>query len=73
MPEISGFKLPRRLAEIGRPLPIIYVAGDDKPANRRMAAELRALAFFRKPVDTEILLDAIARAHSEWERIHRPR
>lgn len=41
-------------------LPIICLSADDDWASRRMAQEVQAAAFFRKPVDGTALLDAIA-------------
>jgi len=41
-------------------LPIICLSADDEWANRRKAEEMKAAAFFRKPVDGTALLDAIA-------------
>jgi len=40
-------------------LPIIALSASDDPRTRRMARELGAQAFFRKPVDASALLDSI--------------
>lgn len=37
----------------------IVVSGKDDPATRRIAKELGAVGFFRKPVDGNALLDAV--------------
>ncbi len=38
---------------------VIVIAADDDPVSRKRAREMRAKAFFRKPVDGVALLDAI--------------
>ena len=43
---------------------MIFVTGQDTPENRDRAQRLGAAAYFRKPVDDQALLDAIAWAHS---------
>jgi len=40
-------------------MPIIVVTADDDPETRREAEEMRAIGFFRKPVDGTALLDSI--------------
>ncbi len=40
-------------------LPIIVMAANDNSESRRLARKLRAVAFFRKPVDGTALFDAI--------------
>jgi FixJ family two-component response regulator len=40
-------------------IPVIALSAADDPATRRMARELGAQAFFRKPVDAAALLDSI--------------
>lgn len=39
--------------------PIIAIATDDDLASKRMAAQMNAVGFFRKPVDGVALLDAV--------------
>ena len=48
-----------RLRALGAAVPIIVLSARDDPATRRMARELGAAAFFRKPVDAAALLDSI--------------
>ena len=43
----------------GEAVPIIVLSVRDDPATRRMAREIGAAAFFRKPVDAAALLDSI--------------
>jgi FixJ family two-component response regulator len=61
MPGSTGFDFQRRLATQGIRLPVIVVSASDETSVREHARELGAVAFFRKPVDDQALLDAI-----EW-------
>lgn len=60
MPGTSGLELPGLLARAGRCLPVIFVTAHDTPEIRDRAHSLGAAAYFRKPVDDQALLDAIA-------------
>ncbi|RYD70614.1 MAG: response regulator [Verrucomicrobiaceae bacterium] len=64
MPGASGLELPRMLAQAGRDLPVILVTAHDTPDTRYRAKDVGAAAYFRKPVDDQALLDAIAWARS---------
>jgi FixJ family two-component response regulator len=68
MPDVSGFELPGYLARRGRSLPIIFVTGDTKPATEALARKLGAFDYFRKPVEAQVLLDAIAAAIQHQEQ-----
>jgi FixJ family two-component response regulator len=59
MPDASGFDLQRELTASGVTLPVIIVSASDDSSVREHARELGAVAFFRKPVDDQALLDAI--------------
>lgn len=59
MPGLSGEELYAELQARGISLPIIVVTADDDPAIRHKAQQLKAVAFFHKPVDGSALLDAI--------------
>lgn len=48
-----------RLRTMAAAVPIIALSANDDPATRRMAHNLGARAFFRKPVDAAALLDSI--------------
>jgi FixJ family two-component response regulator len=48
-----------RLHAMAATLPIIALSASDDTRTRRMARELGAQAFFRKPVDASALLDSI--------------
>jgi FixJ family two-component response regulator len=48
-----------RLRAMAVAIPVIALSARDDPAMRRMAHDLGAAAFFRKPVDAAALLDSI--------------
>ncbi len=62
MPQLSGFDVQARLAESNADLPIVMITGHDTPASRERVMAAGALAYFRKPVDGQVLLDVIAEA-----------
>lgn len=59
MPGSSGFDLAQTLASSGIKTPLIFISASDDWQTREHARELGAVAFFRKPVDDQALLDAI--------------
>lgn len=59
MPGLSGEELLEELKARGVHLPIIVVSCDDATETRRNAAKMKAVAFYRKPVDGAALLDAV--------------
>ena len=64
MPGLSGLDLPALLARAGHQLPVIFVTAHDTPETRARAQSMGAVGYFRKPVDDQALLDAIAWALS---------
>ena len=60
MPRLSGVDLQAELATKGVKLPVIFVTADDNKQLRKQARKVKALGFFRKPVDGPALLDAVA-------------
>ena len=60
----SGLDLPNLLLSAGRNLPVIFVTAHDTAQMRELAQNAGAAAFFRKPVDDQALLDAVAWALS---------
>lgn len=62
MPRVDGFRVQASLARDGYRIPVIVITGRDTPETRARAMEGGAFAYFRKPVDGEALLDAIAAA-----------
>jgi len=59
MPGMNGLELQRRLAEIGRLIPIIFLSARASEEEERRALQAGAAGFLRKPVSKETLLDAI--------------
>jgi FixJ family two-component response regulator len=59
-PGKSGLELPVLLGRSGHHLPVIFVTAHDTPETRDLALRFGASAYFRKPVDDQALLDAIA-------------
>ncbi|HME45739.1 MAG TPA: response regulator [Syntrophorhabdales bacterium] len=59
MPGSTGFDLQEKLASSGVTIPAIVVSASDDELIREHARQLGAVAFFRKPVDDQALLDAI--------------
>jgi FixJ family two-component response regulator len=56
----SGLTLPGLLAERGLDVPVIFVSAQDTEETRAAAKRAGAAGFFRKPVDDQALLDALA-------------
>ncbi len=59
MPGLSGEELQAELEARDVDLPVLVVTADDEPATRLQAEKMKAVGFFRKPVDGTALLDAI--------------
>ena len=64
MPRLTGFDLQRKLKAEGSRIPVIVISASDDAQVREQARELGAVAFFRKPIDDQALLDAITWAIS---------
>ncbi len=62
MPLMNGFEVQSQLVQSELRVPIIVLTGHDTPEARERAMEAGAAAYFRKPVDGQALLDAIASA-----------
>jgi FixJ family two-component response regulator len=60
MPGSTGFDLLQKLSSQGTRTPLIIVSASDDEQSRERARDLGAVAFFRKPVDDQALLDAIS-------------
>jgi FixJ family two-component response regulator len=59
MPGMSGDELALELKNRSVNLPIIVVTADDDQENKRLAKDIGAVGFFRKPVDGTALLDMV--------------
>jgi FixJ family two-component response regulator len=67
MPTLSGFEVLQRLAQMGNRVPVIVITGYDSPdAQARVIAD-GAAAYLLKPVEQQVLLDAIAKAIGSGE------
>ena len=60
MPGMSGDELNAELIRRGIDLSVIVVTGDDDPETKTEADKMKAVGFFRKPVDGTALLDAVS-------------
>jgi FixJ family two-component response regulator len=69
MPGMTGLDLQRELVSRKIGIPVIVVSAYDDVLTRQLARQLGAVAFFRKPVDDQALLDAIWWAMSGREGI----
>ena len=59
MPGITGLDLLKKLEPRKTRFKIIAISALDDPPTQEVARELGALAFFRKPVDGQALIDSI--------------
>ena len=59
MPGMSGEELAVQLKDRGISLKIIILSADDNQDTRRIAKDIGAVGFFRKPVDGYALVDSV--------------
>jgi FixJ family two-component response regulator len=59
MMPMNGFSVLDHLAQLRLKLPVIVISGDDKEEIYERALNKGASTFLRKPVDGQVLLDAI--------------
>ena len=59
MPGLGGCDLLEYLTDNGLHIPVIVITAFDEPASRECAKNYGALAYLRKPVDGEALIDLI--------------
>jgi FixJ family two-component response regulator len=59
---ISGIELRRRLAASGSACPVIFMTAIDDDATRSDAMAAGCIAYLKKPLAPQLLLDAIAKA-----------
>ena len=64
MPEINGFDVQARLMESGVRVPVVIITGHDSDETRDRALSGFPVAYLRKPVNDQALLDAIELALS---------
>ena len=64
MPVMNGFEVQTRMAESAMSVPVIVITGHDSDETRDRALDGMPVAYLRKPVNDEALLDAIELALS---------
>ena len=73
---MSGFDLQERLAQDQVPLPIIFITAHDDATTRERARRGGAVAYFAKPFEGHLLIEAIEKAlggrSSDREGTRRP-
>jgi len=62
LPGMSGPDLCRRLTDLGKGTPVIFVTAHDEPEIREEACRVGCAAYFCKPVRGQLLLEAITMA-----------
>lgn len=62
MPGITGLELSAQLAARKSGIPVIFITAHDAPEARDAAAATGAVAYLTKPVNDQVLLDAISMA-----------
>ena len=62
MPVMNGFEVQARLAELRVSVPVVIITGHDSDETRAIALAGFPVAYLRKPVNDQLLLDAIALA-----------
>jgi FixJ family two-component response regulator len=67
LPGLSGLDLKHALNARHSQLPLIFLTAHDTTESRTAAHEAGATGYFRKPVDTQALLDAINWALNEQQ------
>ena len=65
MPLVDGFEVYEHFLRAGIRLPVVVITGHDSPADRARAAGLGIGSYLRKPIDDQVLIDAIADAMRE--------
>jgi FixJ family two-component response regulator len=59
MPFMNGFEVQARLAASIAPVPVVIITGHDSTDTHELALAGQPIAYLRKPVDDQTLLDAI--------------
>jgi FixJ family two-component response regulator len=72
MPGMTGLELQKELASRKIRIPVIGVSAYDDAPTRDLARASGAVAFFRKPVDDQALIDAIEWAMGEKRNDKQP-
>jgi FixJ family two-component response regulator len=67
MPDMNGLELHQYLSEKGIRLPVIVITGYDEPGMRARCMAAGVATYLRKPLEDEILLEAINNAITNAE------
>jgi len=62
MPVMNGFEVQAQLADLRVTIPVVIITGHDSDETRALALAGFPVAYLRKPVNDQLLLDAIALA-----------
>ena len=62
MPELNGFELQVQLQASEKSLPVVVITGHDTPEAEKRVMDAGAVAYLRKPIDDQELLEAVAKA-----------
>src|ERR1044071_3680949 len=62
MPVMNGFEVQAQLADLRVSVPVVIITGHDSDETRALALAGFPVAYLRKPVNDQLLLDAIALA-----------
>ena len=62
LPGLSGFDVQDRMRAARLRVPVVMITGHDAPGAEGHALANGACAYLRKPVDSDVLMDAIERA-----------
>ena len=73
MPDMMGTDLQRHLAGTDLDLPIVFITGNETKGMRERCLKDGAVAFLDKPLDDEVLLDAIYQAIDRIQGSNLPR
>jgi FixJ family two-component response regulator len=65
MPGMNGLEVQERLANIGNPLPVIFITAHDEAGVRDRALAAGAVAFLRKPFNDELFIKTLRVALKE--------
>jgi FixJ family two-component response regulator len=62
MPGLSGFDVQSRIKSAGHAVSVVIITGHDTPESQQRVLAAGATAYLRKPVDDQVLLDAVTAA-----------
>lgn len=65
MPKMSGFEVQLQLSRLGNGVAVVVITGHDTPESHARALAGGAAAYLLKPIDEQVLLDAISAAISK--------